>query len=381
MFPTRLKLQSVKKIAALRAGALGDFIVTLPAFDALRATFPSAEIVLLGKTWQKEFLVKGRTAIDRVIVLPYKKGVRIESEQQDESAHEIDAFFESMQQEEFDIVLNFQGNGLSANTFIKRMNARLTAGPIPHADVTDKPDRYFEYYYYQSEVMRYIDTVALIGAHSSVIEPCVKVLDQDLAEVQELLSLLNNKPFVVLHPVAMDMRRMWPLENYAPLVKELIKRNVAIVFTGSAADCTVIDELITGIKEPVINTCGQFSLGGTAALLSKASVVIAVDTGPLHLARAVQAPTVGLHWAPNLINWGPLTRVIHKPVVSWNLTCPFCGCIPNDPWPFEPRTECDHAISFIRDIRVDQVIQAADSLLPGNQQFANNNRQPYIHTQ
>lgn len=380
MFPTRLKLQHVKKIAVLRAGALGDFMVTLPAFDALRATYPSAEIVLLGRPWQKEFLTKGRTPVDRVIVVPHIKGVRVEPEDVTENKQDSEAFFQSMQAEAFDLVLNFQGNGLSANPFIKRLHARLTAGPIAHADVADKPDRFFEYYYYQSEVMRYLDTVALVGAHPTVLEPCVQVLEQDNKEVKELLWLLQDKPFVVLHPIAMDLRRMWPLENYAPLVTELKNRHVEIVFTGSAADRPVVDQLMHDIKEPVINACGQFSVGGTAALLSKAALVIAVDTGPLHLARAVQAPTVGLHWAPNLINWGAVTRIIHKPVVSWNLTCPLCGIIPNDPYPFEPRTHCDHAVSFIRDISVEQVLQAADPLLNYNKQPAIRHLQQGIET-
>ena len=346
----------------MRAGALGDFIVTLPAFDALKATFPSAEIVLLGKPWQKEFLLKGRTPVDRVIVIPVKKGVRVEAEV-NEDEDEIERFFENMQHEAFDIVLNFQGNGASANPFIKRLNARLTAGPIPHAAETDKPDLFYEFYYYQHEVIRYLDTAALVGARVTTLEPAVHVLEQDREEVKDLINRLQYKPFVVLHPVAMDKRRMWPLENYPALIHELVQRNVEVVFTGVASDRATVDDIITQSNASVINTCGELSLGALTALLSKAAVVIAVDTGPLHLARAVNAPTVGIHWAPNLVNWGPLTRVIHKPVVSWNLTCPLCGTIPNDPYPFEPRTECDHEISFVRDITVEQVIQATDSLL------------------
>ncbi|MEJ7682000.1 MAG: hypothetical protein WKG06_29940 [Segetibacter sp.] len=71
------KLKNIHKIAVLRANALGDFIVTLPALKAIRSTYPDAEIVLLGKPWHKEFLIEGRTPVDRVIIVPVKK----ESEQ------------------------------------------------------------------------------------------------------------------------------------------------------------------------------------------------------------------------------------------------------------------------------------------------------------
>ena len=48
-------VKNVKKIAILRAKALGEFIVTLPAINALRKAYPQSEIILLGKKWHKDF--------------------------------------------------------------------------------------------------------------------------------------------------------------------------------------------------------------------------------------------------------------------------------------------------------------------------------------
>src|SRR4051794_29570492 len=97
-----LKVKDVKKIAVLRAGALGDFIVTLPALQAIRAAYYDAEIILLGKPWHKKFLLKNRTPVDRVIVVPVKKGVRDEWHEVEE-AGSTEAFFEQVKQEQFDI--------------------------------------------------------------------------------------------------------------------------------------------------------------------------------------------------------------------------------------------------------------------------------------
>src|SRR3954451_16904534 len=105
-----LKANNVQKIAVLRANALGDFIVTLPALKAIRSTYPNAEIVLLGKPWHKQFLTSGRTPVDRVIIVPVKKGIRNEAGEV-ESEVEVERFVEQMKREQFDIVLNFQGNG------------------------------------------------------------------------------------------------------------------------------------------------------------------------------------------------------------------------------------------------------------------------------
>jgi ADP-heptose:LPS heptosyltransferase len=354
------KVKDVKKIAVLRAGALGDFIVTLPALKAIRAAYPDGEIVILGKPWHKKFLLKNRTPADRVIVVPVIKGVRDELHEV-EDAGSTEAFFEQVKQEQFDIAINFQGNGIPANPFIKRLNAKLTVGLT--SEYAEKLDRSLNFYYYQSEVIRYLEVVKLIGAYTSDIEPQINILQQDEEEIEGFIRSLNNKPFIVLQPCAVDIRRMWPLENYPLLADKLKQTNIEVVFTGSEEDKNAVDDIITSMKESAINICG-FSVGGLTALLSKAALVIGADTGPLHLASAVNTPTIGIYWAPNLINWGPVTRGIHRPVVSWNMACPLCGIIPNDPYPFEPRTNCNHAISFVRDITVQQVLDAAVKLCP-----------------
>ncbi len=354
-------LKNVKKIAVLRANALGDFIVTLPAFKAIRNAYPHAEIVLLGKPWHKAFLVKGRSPIERVIVVPVKTGIRNEDNEVENMAA-TEQFFEEMQQEQFDIAISFQGNGNSANPFIKRLGAKYTAGLWTEG--AESLDKCLNYYYYQSETLRYVELAGLIGATPVSLEPEINVLEKDNAEIEYFINGLDNEPFIALHPVATDIRRMWPIENYAGLADTLQQKGFQIVFTGSENDRKVADGIITDMKQPALNVCGNFTLGGLAALLAKAALMIAPDTGPLHLARAVNTPTVGIYWAPNLINWGPVTRSIHRPVVSWNMVCPYCGVIPNDPYPFEPvTTACDHAVSFVRGVSVNAVIEAAKSSL------------------
>lgn len=356
-------LKDVSKIAILRANALGDFIVTLPALKAIRFAYPKAEIVLLGKPWHKEFLIPGRTPVDRVIAVPVKKGIRTETNKT-EDENEIKDFLTEMQKEEFDIVLNFQGNGMSANPFIKQFKAKTTAGLA--CKEAEKLDLSLDYYYYQSEVVRCLEAAKLIGATTIDLEPELNVLQQDEQEIKKFIQNFK-KPCIIIHPVAVDIRRMWPVENYVKLADELTQKNVEIIFTGAKEDREAVDGIIGKMKFTAINACGNFSLGGLSALLSHAVLMISADTGPLHLGRAVGVPTIGFYWAPNLINWGPLTRAIHRPLISWNLACPICGIVPNNPYPFEPHTDiCDHKVSFVRDISLEQVLQAFESLVNMN---------------
>jgi len=65
MLPHYDKVPGVHKIAVLRANALGDFIFTLPALEALRTAYPNAEIVLLAKEWHASFLERRPSPINR----------------------------------------------------------------------------------------------------------------------------------------------------------------------------------------------------------------------------------------------------------------------------------------------------------------------------
>ena len=359
-----LIVKNVRKIAILRANALGDFIVTLPAIKAIKSLYPEAEIVLLGKPWHKEFLKYGRTPIDRVIVVPISKGI-CEEDNRIEDEQELNQFFVDMQQEEFDIVINFQGKGIAANPFIKKLGAKLTVGlSCPQAE---KLDRSVNFYYYQSEVIRYMEVAELIGARTADLEPEIKVLKEDTNEACQFIKQYQEKPeksYIILNASGTDKRRVWPLEKFAQVGDILSQKDYQVIFTGNASERTLATSIITKMNCPAINACGDLSLGGLAGLLAKSSLVISSDTGPLHLARAVGAKTVGIYWAPNLINWGPLTRKNHRPVISWSLLCPKCGIIPNNPYPFEPKLpECDHPVSFVRDVSVEEVMEQAYALL------------------
>lgn len=356
-----LKVENVRKISVLRANALGDFIVTLPAIDAIRHAYPKAEIILLGKPWHKEFATGGRTAVDRAIVIPVTEGLREEKGIQPDP-EELDRFFKEIQKEEIDIAIHFHGKGISANPFIKKLGAKLTVGLT--CEEADPLDRSVDFYYYQNEAIRYLEVASLIGAHPLHLEPRITILEQDKEEANSFLKQYDQQPFAVLHPCGTDIRRMWTTERFAKTADLLIERNLQVIFSGSADDAAMINSIISKMKHRAVSACGKLSLGGLAGLLAKSELVISSDTGPLHLARAAGARTIGLYWAPNLINWGPLTRHYHRPVISWKMECPLCGIIPNDPWPFEPLTpECEHKTSFIENITAEQVIRIADELL------------------
>src|SRR4051794_14208435 len=151
----------IKKIAVLRANALGDYIFVLPALQALRETFPAAEIILLGRAWHKEYLEGRPGPVDRVVVVPLYPGIS-EREGFVPDPCTLDQFFGTMQNEEFDIAFQLHGGGRNSNPFLLRLGAKVTVGlrtPDAASLSINVP-----YIYYFNESLRYLEVVAKVGA-------------------------------------------------------------------------------------------------------------------------------------------------------------------------------------------------------------------------
>ncbi len=225
-------------------------------------------------------------------------------------------------------------------------------------------DRWLPYAIYQSEIIRLLETVSLVGGKMCLSEPQIEVTAADLAEAQKYIGRIT-RPLVVIHPGAADFRRRWPTRHFATVADQIARdRGVQVVLTGTEAERDIVDRVMDAMHAPAINLCGCLTIGGLTGLLSQAQLVISNDTGPLHLARAVNTPTVGVFWAPNVINWGPLFRERHRVVLSWTVECPVCGWTCPQDYPFNRHNGCDHAASFVEAADPQEVLDSALDLLP-----------------
>lgn len=342
-----------RKIAVVRANGLGDFIFCLPALASLKSAFPDHELVLLGRPWHRHFLSRGRSPVDRVVVIPVSEGLREEPESS-EDPREMEEFLERMAAERFAVAVQMHGGGRFSNPFTSRLGAGLTVG----MRAPDAPplDRWIPYYYYQNEILRYLEVVRLLGASPVCLEPEVRVLPDDVTEAREAAGL-DARPFAVIHPGAGDWRRRWPPENFAAAADALADRGLEVLIIGSGEEAGLASAVLSRMSRRARPVCGRFTLGGLAALLSMSEVVVSNDSGPLHLAAAVGARTVGLFWCGNLITSGMPFRQKHRPLISWLVTCPVCGDnIADYTYRMPHRTECRHQACFLTSIRVDDVV-------------------------
>jgi ADP-heptose:LPS heptosyltransferase len=346
-------VKDVRKLAVLRANAIGDYLVSLPAIEALRAAYPEAELVLLGADWHADFLAGRPGPVDRCVPVPPTAGVRDDRPPSPPAA--VDSFFAGMRAERFDLAVQLQGGGRHSNPFVRRLGARVTAG----SQAPDAPalDRAVPYTGHQHEIHRFLEVAGLVGAAPVTLEPRLQVTAADRAEAAAVLAG-DDWPLVVLHPGANDSRRRWPVERLAVVGCELARKGARLAVVGTAADQPLADRLLATLEGDAADLTGRLGLGGLAGLLERAILLVGNDSGPRHLAAAVGTATVAVYWCVSLGSYGPLSRARHRAPTSWRLRCPVCGA--NG---LQQDCRSSHDAPFVTDVTTDEVLAEALDLL------------------
>ncbi len=133
--------------------------------------------------------------------------------------------------------------------------------------------------------------------------------DADRKAVKELLAkegIGEKDPIVVLCPGGNWDPKRWPKESFAHLGDLLAeKTGVRIVISGAAKDASLAESIHAMMKSRPIITAGRTTLKQLGALLERAKLVVANDSGPMHIAVAVKAPTIALFGPTSPLLTGP----------------------------------------------------------------------------
>ncbi|PPF87833.1 glycosyltransferase family 9 protein [Subtercola sp. Z020] len=355
--PLAEPFEGVERIAVLRGGGLGDLLFALPALDALANAYPAASITLLGTPLARALLDGRPGPVSRVELLPHVSGVHLPAGSAADPAAAAD-FAERMRARNIDLVAQLHGGGRNSNPFVLGLGARHSIGLA----TPDAPqlERTLPYLYYQHEVARFLEVAGLAGAAPVTLEPSIPVLPHERDAADRHLDERRHG-LVVLHPGATDPRRRWPCASFAEVAARLASNGRQVVVVGDASDRELAASVVTATRERVgtaaasrvSSLAGELDLGTLVGLLEVADVVLGNDSGPRHLALAVGTKTVGVFWAGNLINAGPLGRANHRVELSWTTHCPVCGRDSTQVgWTAE---RCEHDVSFVADIGVDAV--------------------------
>jgi ADP-heptose:LPS heptosyltransferase len=119
------------------------------------------------------------------------------------------------------------------------------------------------------------------------------------------------RPFVILQATTSGRPpfEVWPVENFSRICEFLSSHGLAVAASGDEKSVPLVESIKSKSSVPVINLAGKTKPLILAALLEQAELYFGYNTGPMHIASAVDCATVALFEKPRKYRpWHPLTR-------------------------------------------------------------------------
>jgi len=302
------------KILVSRIDRIGDVVLTTPVFEVLKNNYPEAKLSVIVSPQTRE-IVEGNPFVDEVIVYD-KQG-------SEKGWRGTWRFARQLARKRFDASIHFHAtNRVYWLSFLAGIPVRIGHRRKLWQLLTHSlEERKREGEKHESEYN--LELLKVLGVSWKEVPHLVFPLKE-----KDHLSLINKfhqikgKPYVVLSPSASCVSKRWPPERFRA-VGELLQqdRGLRVVIIGSGADHSISRQVMMGIRAEAYDLTGRLSLGELAWLLKGSEILISNDSGPVHIAAALEVPVISLFGRsdPGLspTRWRPLGErsvFIHKSI-------------------------------------------------------------------
>ncbi|MDH5544292.1 MAG: glycosyltransferase family 9 protein [Gammaproteobacteria bacterium] len=288
--------QTINSICIMRMSAIGDAVLTIPLVQSLQYSFPQARIY-----WITSPIIYS--------LLKDLEGVEFIVADKPSSLKDYLALRRQLRKYRFDILLAIQVS-LRINLIYPFIRAERKIG------YDRKRARDGQWLFTNERIAHrichtlesFLDFADFVGADTRHWPWGLPIDQATQTWAREQLAAGAGKHIVVVNPAASSVERTWPEESYVALIDELHAHGeVFVVLTGGPSP----DELSLGQRisqacmQAPLNLVGKTKLLQLAAVLQQANCVVAPDTGPAHIASAVNTPVVGLYAVASPTLWGP----------------------------------------------------------------------------
>ena len=274
--------RDLKVIGVMRLSALGDIIWTLPMLHHLMKAYPEHRIVYITSS-PFSSIVEGIKGVETIVVdkpRTFKDYLKL---------------IKKLRAIEFDLFLCTQAN-LRVNVLFPFIRAKRKIG----FDSRRGRDAHHLFVPEEISYRREHALKAFLGfldhlevSYDNSIEYKIPITPHE----DEWFLKTGFQNYICIHPKASHEYRTWPIERYIELTKLFVNNHdVKVILTGTSADFDFCERIRTSLKsDQVINMANKTSLLELAKLYKESSLVIAPDSGPIHLANAVGAKVIGLY--------------------------------------------------------------------------------------
>jgi len=303
-----MEFNGIKKILVIKLRHIGDVLLTVPVFRALRETFPEARVSALVNYGTEEVL-EGNPLIDEVLVydrrikrLPLFQHYKREIE-----------FVREVRRKRFDMTVDLTGGDRGAIiSFLS--GARVRIGWLDRKGWIWK--RYFYTYLFHPEAKRHtvlknLDIVRSLGIDTKDITVDFCISEDDRNFIKEILSKkgVRGFPVVHIHPTSRWLFKCWNDASMAEVIKWLLEKGATVILTSSPEKkemekaANIVSRV--GKHHRFIDLCGKITLKELAAISEVSDLFLGIDSAPMHIAAAMGTPVIALFGPTGAFNWGP----------------------------------------------------------------------------
>ena len=285
-----MDISKIARILIVRTDRIGDVVLSTPVITATRLAFPQAYIAIMVSPQTREIVAKN-LYLNEVIV--YDKKIR------HRSFFQTLCFAMDLKRKRFDLTIILHSTvrvnvicflaGIPKRVGYKRgkMDFLLTDGLEYSKRLGEKHESE-----YSLDVLR---SLGIEAKGSPLIMPVKKSDEKNIDNLLRENGLTEGEKFIVFHPGASSISKMWPSQNFARLADILIEKfKVRAVLISSPDQANIGKKVKDLMRNKVVFLCGRTSLGDLAALFKRASLFISNDSGPVHIACAVGVPVVSI---------------------------------------------------------------------------------------
>ncbi len=340
----------MQRILLIRLSAIGDIIFASPIIQALRQRYPEAHIAWLTEPATRDLLLH-HPGLDEVIVWPKAQWKSLWKTHQYKTLLRAKRHFSAdLKAHQFDTVIDMQGllkSGIWAR--LSRAPERIGLGSREGSQhlMTRVIDKAGDAEMIGSEYRHLANELGLdTTTFPMLIQP-----DQSAVLFAE--SMISDHRldhgFAIICPFTTRPQKHWFDDAWQALIPQLqTELSLPVVMLGGPGDIKAAASIAGDL--PIIDLTGKTTLLQAAAIISKASLLIGVDTGLTHLGTAWERPTVCLFGStrPYLKTDSPRTEVIYH-----HLECSPCRRKPS----------CGGAFTCLREITPDEVLATARKVL------------------
>jgi len=298
----------VKRILVIQTAFLGDVILATPVVTEVKRLFPDILIDVLVKSGNEQ-LITSHPDINEVLIFTKKEG----------KWKSLFALIRTIRKNNYDVVINLHRFG-SSGLLTLLSGAKETRGFSKNPFSSFFTKRFsHEIGNGLHEVDRNLSLIQDWGAQKRV-RPSLFPTDTDFERIRSF----QNNPYVVLAPASIWFTKQLPVDQWVQLIHQL---DQTIYLIGGVSDLKLCEQIQSKCPAQSIEIlAGKLTLMQSAALISGAQRTFVNDSGPLHIASAMNAPVTAFFCSTiPAFGFGPLSDDSKIIQTEEELACRPCG--------------------------------------------------------